>query len=288
MTKDVLSAPVAEFKEKGYTILPGFNAPWIERWRPLFHDRYERELSEDQSGKGVGQPRVVLRYLLQEHPDLFLPSLTNPTMLDFLEALMGPFMGFDSLQVAMTPSVKAEQAKDVHAWHRDMWGHPGWTEDYLPPNAVNVLTYLQSGPEYGPLRVITGSHRGSRYVNNDGPSAAQPGEQHIDLKAGDTVIIHSSLLHSTSGNHSGNLRIFVSYFYTKCWLPKRDEYGNESIQKIIRDARSRGDRRVVRLFEPDHELLIARTYDRGELSEQDRWNNWITEDRIERKSHGGG
>ena len=278
-----LAARVAEFEQRGYTILRGFNAAWLEPWRQVFEERYRRESGEDQGGGGVGQPRAVLRGLLQERPDLFLPALVAPVMLDLLEELMGPFVGFDSLQVAVTPPVSAAEARAVRAWHRDMWSLPGWTEDYLPPNAVNVLTYLQEGAEYGPLRVIPGSHRGGALVGSEGPGKIQAGEQAVELAAGDTVLIHSSLLHSTSGNYSGRLRIFVSYFYAKCWLPKRDAYGMESMQREIRAARARGDRRVARLFEPDRELLARRAAgDRGEYPERERWRRWRREERAER------
>lgn len=278
-----LAARVAEFEQRGYTILRGFNSAWLEPWRRVFEERYRRESGEDQRGGGVGQPRAVLRGLLQERPDLFLPALVAPVMLDLLEELMGPFVGFDSLQVAVTPPVSAAAARAVRAWHRDMWSLPGWTEDYLPPNAVNVLTYLQEGAEYGPLRVIPGSHRGGALVGSEGPGKIQAGEQAVELAAGDAVLIHSSLLHSTSGNYSGRLRIFVSYFYAKCWLPKRDAYGMESMQREIRAARARGDRRVARLFEPDRELLARRAAgDRGEYPERERWRRWRREERAER------
>ena len=210
-----LATRVAEFERHGYTILRGFNAAWVEPWRQLFEERYQRELGEDQRGVRVGQPRAVLRGLLQERPDLFLPSLVAPEMLDLLEALMGPFVGFDSLQIAITPPVSEREARRVHAWHRDMWALPGWSDDYLPPNAVNVLTYLQQGAEYGHLRVAPGSHRGSRVVGRAGPAAARRDQCALELAAGDTVVTHSSLLHSTSGNASGRLRIFASYFYTE-------------------------------------------------------------------------
>ncbi len=283
-----LSARVAEFEQRGYTILRGFNAAWLEQWRQVFEERYRREWGEDQRGGGVGQPRAVLRGLLQERPDLFLPALVAPAMLDLLEELMGPFVGFDSLQVAVTPPVSATEARAVRAWHRDMWSLPGWTDDYLPPNAVNVLTYLQEGAEYGPLRVIPGSHRGGALVGSEGPGKIQAGEQAVELAAGDTVLIHSSLLHSTSGNCSGRLRIFVSYFYTKCWLPKRDAYGMERMQREIRAARARGDRRVARLFEPDRELLARRASgDRGEYPEREQWRCWRREERAERARGAG-
>ena len=283
-----LAARVAEFEQRGYTILRGFNAEWVERWRQVFEERYRRESGEDQRGVRVGQPRAVLRGLLQERPDLFLPSLVAPAMLDFLEELMGPFVGFDSLQVAVTPPLGEAAAREVRAWHRDMWGLPGWTKDYLPPNAVNVLTYLQEGAEYGRLRVIPGSHRGCELVGGGGPETAQAGEQAVELAAGDTVVVHSSLLHSTSGNYSGRRRIFVSYFYAKCWLPKRDAYGMESMQREIRAARARGDRRVARLFEPDRELLARRAAgDRGEHTERELWQRWCREERAERARGAG-
>ena len=279
-----LAARGAEFERRGYTIFRGFNAAWVEPWRELFEERYRRELGEDQRSAGVGQPRAVLRGLLQERPDLFLPSLVDPAMLDFLEELMGPFVGFDSLQIAVTPPVSEAEARTVRAWHRDMWALPGWSDDYLPPNAVNVLTYLQQGPEYGHLLVLPGSHRGRRLVGEGGPGALQAGEQAVELAAGDTVVVHSSLLHSTSGNCSGGLRIFASYFYTRCWLPKRDAYGMQSMQREIHAARARGDRRLARLFEPDRDLLTRRASgDRGEHTERELWRRWRQEERAERE-----
>ena len=274
---------VGEFERDGYTVFRGFNADWIERWRPVFMDHYRRHLGQDQHGRGVGQPRAVLRGLLQEYPDLFVPPLVAPAMLDFLEGLMGPTVGFDSLQIAITPPVSEREARTVHAWHRDMWALTGWTRDYLPPNAVNVLTYLQEGPQYGELRVIPGSHRGSRVVGEGGSTQAQRGEQVVPMAAGDTVVIHSSLLHTTSGNYSGDLRIFASFFYTRAWLPKRESYAVESMQQVIRAARRQGDRRVARLFEPDGELLARRfNGNNGEHTERQRWQQWLAEEGLER------
>ena len=278
-----LAQRVRELERDGYTVFRGFNADWIERWRPVFMDHYRRHLGQDQHGRGVGQPRAVLRGLLQEYPYLFMPSLVAPAMLEFLERLMGPTVGFDSLQIAITPPVSEREARSVHAWHRDMWALTGWTEDYLPPNAVNVLTYLQEGPQYGELRVIPGSHRGSRVVGYGGSRQAQKGEQVVPMAAGDTVVIHSSLLHTTSGNYSGELRIFASFFYTRAWLPKRDSYAGESMQRVIRTARQQGDRRMARLFEPDAELLARRfNGNNGEYTERQRWQQWLAEEGRER------
>ena len=116
-----------------------------------------------------------------------------------------------------------------------------------------------------------------------GPAAGQKDQQELHLAAGDTVVIHSSLLHSTSGNYSGQLRIFASYFYTRAWLPERDAYGTERMQRVIRAARKRGDRRVARLFEPDADLLARRaSSDRGEYTEQMLWQRALGEEGLER------
>ena len=272
-----LAARVAEFEQRGYTILRGFNAAWVERWRQVFEERYRRESGEDQRGVRVGQPRAVLRGLLQERPDLFLPSLVAPAMLDFLEELMGPFVGFDSLQVAVTPPLGEAAAREVRAWHRDMWALPGWTKDYLPPNAVNVLTYLQEGAEYGRLRVIPGSHRGCELVGGGGPETAQAGEQAVELAAGDTVVVHSSLLHSTSGNYSGRLACASSSATSTPSAGCRSGTPTawRACSARLGAARARGDRRVARLFEPDRELLARRAAgDRGEHTERELWQRW--------------
>ena len=57
----------------------------------------------------------------------------------------------------------------------------------------------------------------------------------------------------------------------------------ESMQRVIRAARARGDRRVARLFEPDAALLTSRaSVDRGEYTERQQWQRWLVEEGLER------
>jgi sugar lactone lactonase YvrE len=164
-------------------------------------------------------------------------------------------------------------------WHAD---RPG--RDELTYSRVKMLLYLDPmSLENGALRVIPGSHRGSRVVGEGGAERAQKGQQVVPMASGDTVVIHSSLLHTTSGNYSGDLRIFASFFYTRAWLPKRESYGDDGMQRVIRAARQRGDRRVARLFEPDSELLARRfNGNNGEHTERQRWQRWVAEEGLER------
>ena len=269
------------FREYGFTIFPKLNSEWVEKWRTICLNKYLDKDSNSPAVSDILKSRVVLRGLLSEFFDLFFPSLIQGKMLDFLEVLMGPFVGFDSLQAAITPTATKGEKKDVRDWHRDMWGISGWSEFYFPPNAVNVLTYLQTGTEYGALKLIPGSHCGQHYAE---PSDTRTDEMTIQMQAGDVIVIHSSLLHSTSGNFSENERIFVSYFYTKCWLPKRENYNDKQIRSVINNAFSSGDRRVARLFKPDSELLVKRAAGaQGKYSEKELWSQWINEERLERE-----
>lgn len=95
-----------------------------------------------------------------------------------------------------------------------------------------------------------------------------------------------TLLHSEGGNHSGELRALVFAFLTKCWLPTKNHYSGPAIDVLLQDARSRDDRRIIRLFEPDENELISRAKmfhahipDGCAISEQDMWKRWVAEDR---------
>ena len=83
------------------------------------------------------------------------------TLLDFAEAVMGPFVQMDNLTFIAFPSVStAAAAGRVSGWHRDIWAFKPTHAEYVPPLAANAITYLQNlTDEYGPLRVIPGSHR---------------------------------------------------------------------------------------------------------------------------------
>ena len=277
---------VDEFKRNGYTVFKElFNRNITEQWKTVFDDLVTRQPAIERRRAPELGNQIVLDNLVERDPRVMLPAVTHPTILDFLERVMGPFVQMESLRMNRTDSVSKRQA-DVAAtnWHRDGWAmFVGQTSDYLHPLACNVLTYLQDmTDDVGPLRVLPGSHRGSVFIPKENTRASLPNERLVKVKAGDTAIIHSCILHTASQNTSGKPRFFMSRFYTKCFLPTRDNHNGPNVQKIIADARERNDRRLMRLFGVD-ELAGTRSMATGSAPEEILWKRWIAEDRAIKK-----
>ena len=156
------------------------------------------------------QPQVWLRSTLEFEPKLFLPAVANPQLLDFPERLMGPFVQMDNLTfIAFSSMTKEEAEGRASGWHRDIWAFHPTHNEYVPPLAANAITYLQDmSDEYGPLRVIPGSHRRPVKIAEDARDKPHPEEILVPVKAGDAVFTHSALLHSGTPNTSGNPRYF--------------------------------------------------------------------------------
>ena len=274
---------IEEFKRDGYTVFNGlFDLEQVEQWKTAFENllKHQPPLTDKKRAPEFGDV-VVLDNLIEKDPVEMMPAITNSVVLDFLEAVMGPFVQMESLRINRTsPATKSSQEVSAINWHRDGWAlNVGTTDDYLSPQACNVLTYLQDLTEdSGPLRVIPGSHRGRLFVSQEDAHAALPENRLIKIKAGDTVIIHSSILHSGSPNTSDQPRYFMSRFYTKCYLPRRDNHDGPNVQRILAEARERNDRRMMRLFGED-ELAGRRCMQTGGQAEEVLWKRWIEEDR---------
>ena len=274
---------VEEFKRDGYTVFEGlFELEQIELWKTSFEDLVKRQpvLTERKRAPELGDV-VVLDNLIEKDPLGMMSAIANPVVLDFLEAVMGPFAQMESLRInRTTPAAKSSPDVAAINWHRDGWAlHAGTTNDYLSPTACNVLTYLQDlTDESGALRVVPGSHRKDIFVSKENEHAELPENRLIKIKAGDTVIIHSGILHSGSPNTSDQPRYFMSRFYTKCYLPRRDNHDGPNVQAIVAEARERNDRRMMRLFGED-ELAGRRCMSTGSCPEEELWKRWIAEDR---------
>jgi len=263
------------FKRDGLTIFENqLDVTVLDQWRSIFKKELEQNKNNPQKGN-----RHDTYQLIEKYPNFALSFVSNPEVLDFLELLTGPFVSLEAMAFAATyPTTQEEAIKGV-GWHRDMWASIGRTNDYLPPNAVNVLNYFPDiNPEIGAFRFIPGSHRKSIFVDAEMKRQPHPEEQLTYPKSGDTLFVHSGLLHSGTGNHSGEIRYFVSRFYAKCWYPRREQTDIPAIQSFIGEAESKRDRRLMRLFGKD-DLLLSRAGRSGTCPEAEIWQKWIEEDR---------
>ena len=103
-----LSERLAAYKRDGYTVFTKvFNNKLIEKWKEIYPSIVER-----QTPLGQKEPTLWLRSTLEFEPKLFLPAVAHPTILNFAERILGPFVQMDNLTFMAFPSIKKEEAKN--------------------------------------------------------------------------------------------------------------------------------------------------------------------------------
>tara|TARA_B100001250_G_scaffold227594_1_gene195330 strand:+ start:1536 stop:2402 length:867 start_codon:yes stop_codon:yes gene_type:complete len=271
-----LSERLLTYKRDGYTVFKKvFSKKLMKKWKEVYPSIVER-----QTPLGQKDPTLWLRSTLEFEPKLFLPAVAHPTILDFAERILGPFVQMDNLTFMAFPSVKKEEAVNkASGWHRDIWAYKPTHEEYIPPLACNAITYLQDlTEEYGPLRVLPGSHRSPIAIKSEDSNRPHPDEIIVPAEAGDVVFTHSALYHSGTPNFSGKSRFFFSLYYNKSWLKCRDNHNGPAVRSIVDQAKANGDRRLMRLFGEDP-LLFARANSGFARDDELMWDEWIAEDR---------
>lgn len=271
-----LDERLKEFRELGYTVFEGaYDAAQMEEWKAHYDDMVRR------STPPGAPPKLWLSSVVELEPWLMLPAVNNEEILDFAERVMGPFVQLDNVTFMGFPSVPKEEAEDrASGWHRDRWGWMPEGPQYVRPSACNAIVYLQDlTDEYGPLRVVEGSHRRGVTVASRGDlQRPHPEEKILRVKAGDVVFTHCSLLHSGTPNSSGKPRYFISNYYNRIGMPTVDNHSGPNVQKIVAAARERNDRRLMRLFGAD-DLIAARANAFFMAPDEEMWAKWIDEDR---------
>ena len=274
MVNTELERHLTAFKEQGYTVFENvYDELTMDSWKKKYHQLLEDAYAkEDRTWWFANTCELA--------PKLMLPAAANPLILDFAEKVIGPFVQLDNMTLAGFPSVSAEEAAGkVSGWHRDRWARMPEGADYYSPLSINAICYLQDlTNEYGPLRVIPGSHRQRAIIAEEDLLKPHPEEVIIPMKAGNVVVTHNGLLHSGTPNTSGKLRYFFSVYYNKTWLKHTDNHSGPNVQRIVKEARDRNDHRIMRLFGVDDHLPI-RCNSGFTVPDEERWAKWAAEDR---------
>ena len=266
---------LAQYHQLGYTIFEGlYDEEQMESWR-------QEVLRLEAASQGMyAQPRSWwFGNMLERSPALMWPTVSNPVILDFAETVVGPFVQLDNLTLAAFPAVPAAELKGVVSrWHRDRWAHMP-TGNYERPLSMNAICYLQDlTDDYGPLRVIPGSHVEPVAIPEDQRDRPHGSEVLVHMKAGDVVLTHSGLLHSGTPNTSGKRRFFFSVYYNLSWLKYTDTFDGPNCRQLMDWARQRNDHRSLRLLGVDDHLQ-ARGNSGFQEPDEERWQKWIAEDR---------
>lgn len=268
-----LNRHLEQYKEHGFTIFADvYDSDTLEKWKVKYNELLEGSYA-------IPGRDWWFANCCESAPRLMLPVAANPLILDFMEMAMGPYVQLDNLILAGFPSVPKEQAAGkVTGWHRDRWaGMPG--NDYQPPLAANAVCYMQDlTDESGPLRVIPGSHRQPVSIAKDERTSPHPQEWVIYVKAGDVVVLHNRILHTGTPNTTGQARYFCSSSYCKSWIKQIANHSGPNVQRIIAEARSRNDRRLLRLFGVD-DFHYKRSNLGFQEADEQMWSELIAEDR---------
>ncbi len=259
-----------EYKTNGFTI---FERVFDESQMLLWREKHQQLSAENDGQTWFGN-------MLEAAPDLMWPAVTHPTILEFVEKVMGPFVQLDNLTLAAFSSIEPQKAKGrVSGWHRDRWAHVPYTEAYHRPNAINAISYLQELTDaFGPLRVIIGSHRTPLTMEDTERAKPHPAETLIHMKAGDVVITHNGLAHSGTPNTSGQLRYFFSIYYNLTWLKHTDHHSGPHTQQLLAEAKAANNHQLMRLLGVD-EQLQPRCNSGFLLPDEERWEEWAAADR---------
>ncbi len=258
------------YKTNGFTVFEKvFAEPQMHLWREK-----HRQLSAENNGQ------TWFGNTLELAPDLMWPAVTHPTILEFVEKVMGPFVQLDNLTLAAFSSIEPEKGKGrVSGWHRDRWAHVPYTDAYHRPNAINAISYLQDLTDaFGPLRVIVGSHRTPLTMADAARAKPHSDETLIHMKAGDVVITHNGLVHSGTPNTSGQLRYFFSIYYNLTWLKHTDHHSGPHTQKLLAEAKAANNHQQMRLLGVD-EQLQPRCNSGFLCADEERWEEWAAADR---------
>ena len=165
------------------------------------------------------------------------------------------------------------------------WGFIGTCSRFSPEDGVyhrplllNALSYLQDlTDENGPLRIIPGSHMRALRMTREESRQPHPKEVVVYPEAGDVAVFHCSMLHSGTVNRSTDYRYLFFLTLNHSWLKHRANYQGPVSQAVIAQARTRNDRRLMRLLGVDDQFF--RRANCGFLEpDEENWKKWIADD----------
>ncbi len=262
------------YRRDGYTVFKSIHSrERLDEWVAAFPVLSNR-------ARILGNDPGDITNLLEQAPELFLPAIADATLLDFAELVMGPRVQLDSIHFRQDASRALERRLLPVYWHRDMNAiFPPAEGVYLHPFAVNCITYPHGlNDDYGPFRVIPGSHLRRMEIPHEKRAHPHPEEILVRPEPGDVIFTHNGVWHSGTQNVSGRPRWFVSVYYHVNWLPTRDNHHGPNVSQLRSQARARGDRRTLRLFGED-DRRVQREHATGMEPEEQSWARWIEQDR---------
>ena len=220
----------AFYKEHGYVVVRRlFDDDEIASWTTRFIDIVEGRVEPDPhiifmrdimivtgAATAGSDLEATSRIQFFEHDPVFSRYLCSDTLLDCIEALIGP----DLLTINNMFLNKPPHVDGRHPLHQDLLYFP-----FRPPEKI-VGTWTALGPatrESGCLVVVPGTHTGPLRMHADpgwehvnrgyyGVKGMGPDTErvHMEMEPGDTVFFHPLLVHGSGRNRTPGFRRAIS------------------------------------------------------------------------------
>lgn len=193
------------FVEDGYALIRGaYDKDLIAQCRKYVFDRFK---------KGKVQEQAVEIIESFQRTDLYDRFITNPKTLRLMQKLLGPdvcVLGYDALWINVPQDTDPVLLKGVHS---DAWTGTG-------VDTIFAKVFFTDCDEYNGMSVCPGTHlQGMWPVMNRAVREMEPEAIPVMAKAGDLLIWHSLLLHSTTGHSDKNVRVSITSRYKSTETP---------------------------------------------------------------------
>jgi len=230
---ETLDDRVAEFQERGYTVIEGFlDEAQVTEARQALDEVFA-------TGRSLTNQIYRVAYVLPDQHRLFLSFCQNPRLLTLMEKLLGKEFVVSSLNgFSMTPgggaqTLHIDQAESV----------PGTV---LTVNALHTIDPFTK--ENGCTRVVPGSHR-RNFRSDFETGAAEKEAIFLEAPAGSLIAYDGGLWHGGSQNRTSFLRRAIHPLFAKSWIRPQWDFSKSLSPKVVAKL-SQEQRRLFGFFAP--------------------------------------
>ena len=207
---------VHHFVREGYVIYRGaHDMNLIDRCKKFFMDEYASRLRAAPIGKTDVNGWAVFIINEFQRTELYDELVNNQRVIGIMQRYLGPdvcLLGFDALWLNVPKDTDPVLLKGVHNDH--------WTGTSV--NTIFGKVFFTDVDKYNSVSMCPGSHlQGALPVRNRqlDTDAKFKSVNLSNIRAGDLLIWHALLLHSTTGHSDKHIRISLTSRYSSTETP---------------------------------------------------------------------
>lgn len=233
-------------REDGFLVLPELLtaaevAGFIDRVEQLFREEGDRAGAEFMQEPGTRRLANCV-----DKGEEFERAIENPTVLECMEAVLGPDFKLSSLNVR-SAEPRSNCGQPLHADSRAIADERGYW-------VCNSVWMLDDFTEHnGALRIVPGSHKWRRLP---GPGVRVDGERLVTGKAGTVVVMNAHMWHGGTDNRTDHPRRAMHVYYTRGDKPQQ-QYQKALVRPEVQARLSPLGRKLLALDDPRNDELSA-------------------------------